>query len=254
MDGQSSIKTGTIAVKLQVLFAFLFLFIVGCASSIKNQDDTCDKERTNLDDVCVKDEIADYVSCVRAQGALLGKEQSQSLSVEIGSFAANAVAARDVSEKLDKKYTASNEAVMAIIRQCNILAGIVEISDYRRLRKNSVSSVLSTNQNSLAGEWKATGYICNGDIPEEIIIITLDNKKIEAKKIKGDDCIRSGEVTFTAILTEGIPGTFPAKLNVTDKPNSTKRWFIDALVEIVSSSEMYVVYDGIKISYRKIEM
>lgn len=80
---------------------------------------TCGPNRTPLDGVCVREEVADYVACVRAQGAQVGAGSSQSLSAEAGAFGVKAGAAYEVSDQLQKKYAASDQVMLSIIEACN---------------------------------------------------------------------------------------------------------------------------------------
>lgn len=80
---------------------------------------TCPPGRTPLDGVCVSEAVADYVACVRAQGAQLGGEKSDQISAEAGAFGVKAGAAREVSESLSRSYQGSDETMLAIIDMCN---------------------------------------------------------------------------------------------------------------------------------------
>lgn len=79
-----------------------------------------------LDGTCVTQEVANYVSCVRSHGTELGSEKSKSVSAEIGFLGSFASGAKDVSDKLNRKYSASDKVMMEIIKRCDLIAGIKE--------------------------------------------------------------------------------------------------------------------------------
>lgn len=89
---------------------------LGCGGVTSQLD--CPSNRTELDGVCVSEGIADYVSCVRAQGAQLEKKDAQSLSAHAGYAGAKASLVTDVSASLMKQYAASDAATLEIIRTC----------------------------------------------------------------------------------------------------------------------------------------
>jgi hypothetical protein len=66
----------------------------------------------------VSDQIADYVACVRAQGARLGAEKGERISAEAGTLGVRAAAASEVRESLEKKYSVSDQATLEIVRVC----------------------------------------------------------------------------------------------------------------------------------------
>lgn len=78
----------------------------------------CPVGRTWLDGVCVSEAVADYVACVRAQGAQLDARAGKQLSAEVGYLGVKASAASEVSESLQRRYSASDTAMMAIIDRC----------------------------------------------------------------------------------------------------------------------------------------
>ena len=94
-----------------------------CGASNATTTVTCGAGRTVLDGVCVREQVADYVACVRAQGAQLGSAQSERLAADVRGFGVKAGAAREVSEQLQKKYTVSDAATISIIETCNKAAG-----------------------------------------------------------------------------------------------------------------------------------
>ncbi|HEY1691718.1 MAG TPA: hypothetical protein VGG39_06135 [Polyangiaceae bacterium] len=86
----------------------------------------CAGDRTPLDGVCVSPQVADYVACVRAQGAKLGEDRSKKLSMEAGYAGAHAAVASDVGEKLQKEYSTSDNNALEIIRACGAMRGSEE--------------------------------------------------------------------------------------------------------------------------------
>lgn len=101
------------------------LFLVGCGGAtgdLNRTSITCPTGRTLLDGVCVNEAIADYVACVRAQGAHLGGEKAQRISAEAGTIGVRAGGSAEVVESLEKKYAASDQAILAIIQTCNATA------------------------------------------------------------------------------------------------------------------------------------
>jgi hypothetical protein len=70
---------------------------------------TCPAGRTLLDGVCVRENVADYVACVRAQGAQLGGSKQQQLSADVGTVGVRAGGSAEVKESLEKKYAGWND-------------------------------------------------------------------------------------------------------------------------------------------------
>jgi hypothetical protein len=77
-----------------------------------------------LDGVCVNESVADYVACVRAQGAQLGASKSQEISATAGTLGIKAGGAAEVKESLERKYTASDAATLEIVRACGSSAAM----------------------------------------------------------------------------------------------------------------------------------
>jgi hypothetical protein len=85
---------------------------------------SCGAGRTELDGVCVSEKIADYVACVRAQGAHLGSDRANKLSAEAGYLGVRASGASEVKETLEKKYSVSAASELEIVRACSGAAGL----------------------------------------------------------------------------------------------------------------------------------
>jgi hypothetical protein len=102
----------------RILWA-LSLAVLGCGSSTPE----CRAGRTHVDGVCVNERVADYVACVRAQGAHLDEEKRRKLDVEAAYAGARASVVSDARDSLEKKYSASDAAVMEIVKQCSTMVG-----------------------------------------------------------------------------------------------------------------------------------
>jgi hypothetical protein len=99
--------------------ALLLLAGAACGPSLNQTTITCPAARTLLDGVCVNEAVADYVACVRAQGAQLGSAKSVQVSAEAGTLAVKAGGAAELKENLEKKYAVSDAATLEIIRACS---------------------------------------------------------------------------------------------------------------------------------------
>jgi hypothetical protein len=98
---------------------------MACAGSgrgLNSTTVTCASGRTFLDGVCVSESVADYVACVRAQGAQIGGSTAQKLSADVGTFGVRAGAASEISESLERKYGASEAVMLEIVRRCDTKA------------------------------------------------------------------------------------------------------------------------------------
>ena len=96
----------------------------------------------------------------------------------------------------------------------------------------------------------ASGYICRAVVPEEKVRIQHIGNIITAIKEKGDECIRSGEVTFTGKYY-GTITTIPVEMQMR-KPNaSTYPLRVSAFLEIVNSDSLVLVYSDIKITFER---
>jgi hypothetical protein len=65
--------------------------------------------------------VADYVTCVRAQGAKLGEERSKQLSAQAGYAGVNASVASEARERLEKSYATSDANTLEVIRACGAM-------------------------------------------------------------------------------------------------------------------------------------
>lgn len=118
----TNLVTVSCALHLRSLACVLFLAAVACGPALPRAP-SCGMGRTLLDGVCVGEAVADYVSCVRAQGAQLAGDRGARLSAAVGYAGAKSEVADEVREKLEKKYSVSQAAELEIIRACNGAAG-----------------------------------------------------------------------------------------------------------------------------------
>lgn len=143
----------------KLLIIFLVIAISGCVSDGSNRG-VCLNGSTILDGVCVSRGIADYVSCVRAQGATLSRNSTNSLSADASYFAINARIVSDVSKNLNKKYSASDNVMAEIIKQCNVLAGISHKAPVSHVKKvsSSVTSSVDENEKNIYSKDRLVAY------------------------------------------------------------------------------------------------
>jgi len=118
----------------------VIILLNGCASSPQNQANVCRTGHTMLDGTCVTQEVANYVSCVRSYGADLGEEKNKRVSAEIGFIGTSVSGAKDVSDKLNRKYSASDKVVMEVIKRCDVIAGIKSNTGMISNAKKSIST------------------------------------------------------------------------------------------------------------------
>ncbi len=70
---------------------------------------------------------------------------------------------------------------------------------------------------NLAGDWVATGYWCESDIPEEKLTITIKGDVVTATKITGDNCVPANTVSWTGTYSDG---QIPVKFTVSNGPGA----------------------------------
>jgi hypothetical protein len=92
------------------------------AACVGTTTPVCQPGRINVDGVCANELVADYVACVRAQGAQLGEDKSRRLSADAAYAAVKASAVAEAKDTLEKKYSASDAAVLEIVRMCSTVA------------------------------------------------------------------------------------------------------------------------------------
>ena len=118
------------------------------------------------------------------------------------------------------------------------------------IREVFKSSIRKSKGIDLSGSWLANGYICRGAVPEEKVSIQHKGNVVTAIKEKGDECIRSGEVTFTGKY-DGTKTTIPVEMHMRRPNASTYPLRVPAYLEIVDSDSLVLVYSGIKITFEK---
>jgi hypothetical protein len=118
------------------------------------------------------------------------------------------------------------------------------------IREVLKSSIRKSKVIDLSGSWLANGYICRGAVPEEKVRIQHKGNVVTAIKEKGDECIRSGEVTFTGKY-DGTKTTIPVEMQMRRPNASTYPLRVPAFLEIVDSDSLVLVYSGIKITFER---
>lgn len=98
-------------------------FILAACGAGNSQSPLCHGNSTPLDGVCVSQQVADYVACVRAQGARLGDDRSRKLSAEAGLAGTHASVATEVSDHLAREYSTSDANMLEIIKTCGTMRG-----------------------------------------------------------------------------------------------------------------------------------
>jgi hypothetical protein len=94
-----------------------------------------------------------------------------------------------------------------------------------------ISSAQSTT--NLSGIWLGAGYACRGPVKEpEIIDIVHKSDVVTATKIVGDDCIKSGELTWRGVFSRS---PFRIDMNVTSYSNLRSRFFVKGTAEVVDN-------------------
>jgi hypothetical protein len=101
-----------------ILTYTLIIILGGCASKQTITKNECPAGRTKLDNICVSEDIADYVSCVRARGFNLKKKKRDYLSAEVGYIGISATGASEINEILTKNYSSSKDETLSIIAHC----------------------------------------------------------------------------------------------------------------------------------------
>jgi hypothetical protein len=116
--------------------------------------------------------------------------------------------------------------------------------------KAGVPNIRKSKRIDLSGLWLASGYICGAVVPEEKVMIQHIGNVVTAIKEKGDECIRSGEVTFTGKY-DGTKTTIPVEMQMRIPNASTYPLRVSAFLEIVDSYSLVLVYSGIKITFER---
>jgi hypothetical protein len=114
------------------------------------------------------------------------------------------------------------------------------------------ANISTSKRIDLSGLWRASGYVCQEGVPvpEEKVRMQQMGNVVTATKEKGDACIRSGEVTFTGAY-DGTKTTIPVEMHMRRPNASTYPLRVPALLEIVDSDSLVLVYSGIKITFAR---
>ena len=99
----------------------------------------------------------------------------------------------------------------------------------------------------LEGIWFGTGYNCplGSIIPHEAAQIEVNNNFVTATKIIGDDCVASGEITWTGLLTTSQgPTEFPIQMQV-GLPGGVNLTFVDGTLQVVSEDMVVAQRSGV---------
>jgi len=91
----------------------------GCTIMPAEDHLPCREGLTRLDGTCVSQEIANYVSCVRAQASQFGSEKNRMLAAEVGTIGTHASGASDFSDKIYRSFGTSDKVTIMIIKHCN---------------------------------------------------------------------------------------------------------------------------------------
>ena len=139
------------------LVAGVLGLVAGCGGTtphLNASSTPCPAGRTVLDGVCVAEPIADYVACVRAQGAQLGGEKGQKVSADVGTIGLRAGGAAEVRETLEKKYSVSDAATLEIIKSCSTVVR----SATEPAASSRVAGSTATRGNELIFDGKRVGF------------------------------------------------------------------------------------------------
>lgn len=102
----------------------LSLLLVGCVGQSTSTGRTCTAGMVDVDNVCVSQRVANYVACVRAQGASLGQDRGTKLGIDVGVQAAKAGGVAELKDSLEKKYSVSEASELEIVRTCGNVSGV----------------------------------------------------------------------------------------------------------------------------------
>lgn len=91
---------------------------------------------------------------------------------------------------------------------------------------------------TFVGRWVGKGYTCRGSEPDEIIEITYsESKRLNATKLKGDDCVRSGELTWRNGMIAGDSIRTEFHVRALGGAQSDDSWLAGS-INIVSHDEL----------------
>jgi hypothetical protein len=102
----------------------------------------------------------------------------------------------------------------------------------------------------LRGVWEAEGYWCNERTPKkQCISIEHIQESVVATKELGDDCIRSGQVTFKGEFTAN---PFGVQMHVTTGENRPTFW-TPAVVTVENEDRFALTYQGGRMVFRRMK-
>ncbi|MBX3216357.1 MAG: hypothetical protein KF850_30235 [Labilithrix sp.] len=105
------------------------VFVSACGGGSSAVRPACPAGQSSLDGTCVSQAIADYVGCIRATGATVASDSSQSLSAAAGTAGVTASTQADVKDKLERHYaTVSDNNTLEVIRNCYAKTGTAVVS------------------------------------------------------------------------------------------------------------------------------
>jgi hypothetical protein len=138
--------------------------------------------------------------------------------------------------------------VLKFIKQEPSKAGAPNIK--QKSSKAGTPNIGKSKRIDLSGLWLVSGYICRAVEPEEKVRIQHIGNVVTAIKEKGDECIRSGEVTFTGKY-DGTTTTITVEMQMRRPNASTYPLRVSAFLEIVDSDSLVLVYSDIKITFER---
>ncbi len=109
----------------------------------------------------------------------------------------------------------------------------------------------------LAGQWRAVGYGCPDPQPLELVTIAeLPGFLIQAVRLRGDDCLGPGGLSWKAKTSPGLwriahDGTFPARYQVLRISPQRKVW-VDARLRIVDDDTLELTSRVAHITLRRL--
>jgi hypothetical protein len=103
---------------------FIAVVFSACGGALPGVRNDCPAGETTLDGTCVSQQIADYVACVRAMGAMVASNSAKQLSAAAGVAGVTASTQAEVKDKLEKSYAkVSDENSLEIIHECDSKTG-----------------------------------------------------------------------------------------------------------------------------------
>ena len=213
-----------------ILITIIFL-LNSCSTAPHNQAGSCRGSHTMLDGTCVTQEVANYVSCVRSHGTELGTEKSKNVSAEIGFLGSSVSGAKEVSDKLNRKYSASDKVMMEIIKRCDLIAGI-----------ETNTRILSNENNVLS----AASDKSSGTAPKNYSVTTAKNFKFEV-----ENCTtKHNSMTCVITVTNQNKDTNLIVYPSTRAYNMSGREYSVSSVSLVDTNRFKMMLSGIPMTLK----